>query len=111
MSFGVLALLIFVVPASLGALGIDVPVSRSPLSFRWDAASGNVDHYNVYVSVDDQHFELLEEATTNSCLVDVQEGMRSDVVQLRGRPKRRPPPCEPRWQVNLRRGKGIGPLP
>ena len=81
MSFGVLALLIFVAPASLGALGIDVPVSRSPLSFRWDAASGNVDHYNVYVSVDDQHFELLEEATTNSCLVDVQEG-RTYVLQV-----------------------------
>lgn len=79
--FSILALLTLLTPLSSGAVGIDVPVSRSPLSFTWDPASGQVDHYNVYVSVDDQHFELLEETTTNSCLVDVQEG-RSYVLQV-----------------------------
>jgi K319L-like, PKD domain/Fibronectin type III domain/Bacterial TSP3 repeat len=81
LSFCILALLILVVPVSSGAVGIDVPVSRSPLSFSWDPASGQVDHYNVYLSVDDQHFELLEETNTNSCLVDVQEG-RAYVLQV-----------------------------
>ena len=39
------------------------------LSFAWGEASGSVDHYNVYLSVDGQPFELLEQADECGCQV------------------------------------------
>jgi hypothetical protein len=49
-------------------------VHRSQLSFTWDPASGDVDHYNVYRSVEDQPYSLLAEMTTNSCQFDGEDG-------------------------------------
>jgi hypothetical protein len=53
----------------------------SPLAFVWTPASGAVDHYNVYLSVDGEPFELLEEVNDNTCQVDAQEG-QTYVVQV-----------------------------
>ncbi len=56
-------------------------VNHTPLSFGWADASGTVDHYNVYVSVDGQPFELLEHAGGCTCSLDAEDG-RSYVVQV-----------------------------
>ncbi len=53
----------------------------SPLAFRWTEASGPVDHYNVYVSVDGASFELYAKVDTNTCQVDAEDGHRY-VVQV-----------------------------
>ncbi len=53
----------------------------SPLSFIWGEASGTVDHYNVYVSVDGQPFELLEQADGCACELEAEDG-RTYVVQV-----------------------------
>jgi hypothetical protein len=55
--------------------------SHSTLSFMWGDASGTVDHYNVYVSVDGQPFELLEHADGCNCQVDAEDG-RTYVIQV-----------------------------
>jgi hypothetical protein len=55
--------------------------NQSPLSFAWGEASGAVDHYNVYVSVDGQPFELLEQADGCACEVPAQDG-RTYVLQV-----------------------------
>ncbi len=54
---------------------------NSPLSFMWADASGPVDHYNVYLSVDGQPFELMEEVGAPACQVDVVDG-RTYVLQV-----------------------------
>ncbi len=54
---------------------------RSPLSFRWAAASGAVHHYNVYLSVNGQPFSLIEQAGSCTCQVTVQDG-RTYVLQV-----------------------------
>ena len=50
-----------------------VYVHESDLSFTWDPADGSVDHYNVYVSVGAQPYELLAEVNTNSCQIEMQD--------------------------------------
>ena len=55
--------------------------NQGPLSFLWGDASGTVDHYNVYVSVDGQPFELLEQAGACTCQLDPEDG-RTYVLQV-----------------------------
>ncbi len=55
--------------------------NRSTLSFSWSAASGSVDHYNVYVSVDGQPFVLQNQAAASNCQVAAQDG-KTYVVQV-----------------------------
>ncbi len=55
--------------------------NHSPLSFVWGDASGSVDHYNVYVSVDGQPFELLEQADACTCQLAAEDG-RTYVLQV-----------------------------
>ncbi len=55
--------------------------NHSTLSFMWSEASGSVDHYHVYVSVDGQPFELHEEAGGCGCHLDAEDG-RTYVVQV-----------------------------
>jgi len=55
--------------------------NHSPLSFHWGDASGTVDHYNVYVSVDGQPFELHEQAEACSCVLAAEDG-RTYVLQV-----------------------------
>ena len=55
--------------------------NQSPLSFQWGDASGTVDHYNVYVSVDGQPFELLEQADACTCQLAAEDG-RNYVLQV-----------------------------
>lgn len=55
--------------------------NRSPLSFVWGSASGAVDHYNVYVSVDGRPFEL--RAQVGVCLYRLAaEDGRTYVLQV-----------------------------
>jgi K319L-like, PKD domain len=75
---GILACFLF---ASGGTSQAVTYAYNSPLSFRWTAASGSVDHYNVYLSTNGQPFELLDEAGANTCQVDVQDG-RNYVLQV-----------------------------
>ena len=49
-------------------------VHHSPLSFTWDPASGDVAHYNVYISVDEEPFELLEASDACTCQAHVEDG-------------------------------------
>ena len=56
-------------------------VHNSQLSFIWDPASGDIDHYNVYLSVEDQPYSLLAAVTTNSCQVVGEDG-KSYVLQV-----------------------------
>jgi hypothetical protein len=56
-------------------------VHESQLSFTWDPASGDVDHYNVYLSVEDGPYALLSEAITNSCQFNGEDG-KGYVVQV-----------------------------
>jgi len=55
--------------------------NHSPLSFVWGEASGTVHHYNVYVSVDGQPFELLEQAGACTCQLAAEDG-RTYVLQV-----------------------------
>ena len=55
--------------------------NHGPLSFLWGDASGAVHHYNVYVSVDGQPFELLEQAGACTCQLDAEDG-RTYVLQV-----------------------------
>jgi hypothetical protein len=72
----VLFVLAGAVPARAATYAYD-----SPLTFAWTDASGPVDHYNVYLSVDGAPFGLLEEVTNNTCQVDAEEG-RTYVLQV-----------------------------
>jgi len=56
-------------------------VHQTPLQFTWDEASGEVDHYNVYVSVDGQPYEMLAEAASNAFQLSVLDG-KSYQVQV-----------------------------
>jgi hypothetical protein len=76
--FGMLGL--FVLMCAVPARAITYAYD-SPLAFVWGHASGSVDHYNVYVSVDGGPFELLGEETDNTCQVVAQEG-QTYVVQV-----------------------------
>jgi len=76
--FGMLGL--FVLTGAVPARAVTYAYD-SPLGFEWTHASGAVDHYNVYLSVDGDPFELLEEVTDNTCQVDAQEG-RTYVLQV-----------------------------
>ncbi len=51
-------------------------VHSSPLSFTWEPASGPVDHYNVYLSVDEQPFQYYSSTMTNSFELPVEDGRR-----------------------------------
>jgi hypothetical protein len=62
-------------------------VHESQLSFTWDPASGGVDHYNVYVSVEDGPYALLSEALTNSCQFTGEDG-KGYVVQVEAEDER-----------------------
>lgn len=76
-------------PLFLGLVILTAPVPaqavtyayNSPLSFVWADASGAVDHYNVYLSVDGQPFELIEEVDASTCQLDVVDG-RTYVLQV-----------------------------
>ena len=59
----------------------EIFVDHSPISFMWTHASGPVDHYNVYVSVNGAPFRLLKEVSGNRCQVDVVNG-RSYVLRV-----------------------------
>ena len=48
----------------------------SPLTFTWTPATGPVDHYNVYVSVDGGVFNLVAEVSSSACSVNVEDGRR-----------------------------------
>ncbi len=52
----------------------EVFVHHSPLSFTWETPQGQVDHYNVYVSVDNQPYDLTTEVTTTSFQLDAEDG-------------------------------------
>ena len=56
-------------------------VHESSLSFTWEPSSGDVAHYNVYLSVEEQPYGLFCEAPTNFCQVDGEDG-KSYVVQV-----------------------------
>ena len=56
-------------------------VHESSLSFTWEPASGDVAHYNVYLSVEGQPYGLFCEAPTNFCQVDGEDG-QSYVMQV-----------------------------
>lgn len=55
--------------------------NQSTLSFLWSEASGSVDHYNVYLSVDGEPFELLEHSAGCNCQLDAEDG-RTYVIQV-----------------------------
>ena len=42
---------------------------NTDLMFSWTPASGNVDHYNVYVSYNDAEFVLIDTTDTNSYMI------------------------------------------
>ena len=56
-------------------------VHASPIRLTWDAASGSVDHYNVYVSLNGQAFVEVAEVTDTLCQLDVEDGNQY-VVQV-----------------------------
>ena len=56
-------------------------VHRTPLTFGWAAASGEVAYYNVYLSVDGRSFRLHRKVTGTTCRVDVEDG-RSYVLRV-----------------------------
>jgi hypothetical protein len=78
MLFGILGIFILAGAPSVEAVTY---AYDSPLSFRWDDASGPVDHYNVYVSLDGGPFELMDEVGTGTCQVGAQD-QRTYVVQV-----------------------------
>jgi len=49
-------------------------IHYSPLQFQWDAASGQVDHYNVYVSVDGQAYQVVATVTSPAFELVVEDG-------------------------------------
>jgi len=59
----------------------EIFVEHSPVSFVWTQSTGPVDHYNVYVSVNEAPFRLLKAVSDNTCQVDVVNG-RSYVLQV-----------------------------
>jgi hypothetical protein len=56
-------------------------VHESSLSFTWESSSGDVAHYNVYLSVEGQPYGLFCEAPTNFCQVEGEDG-KSYVMQV-----------------------------
>ena len=56
--FGTLGL--FALAGAVPAMGV-THAYRSPLSFKWTRASGPVDHYNVYLSVDGKPFKPISQ--------------------------------------------------
>jgi hypothetical protein len=56
-------------------------VHESSLSFSWEPSSGDVAHYNVYLSVEEQPYGLFCEVPTNVCQIDGEEG-KSYLVQV-----------------------------
>jgi hypothetical protein len=56
-------------------------VHESSLSFTWEPSSGDVAHYNVYLSVEGQPYGLFCETPTNFCQVDAEDG-RSYALQV-----------------------------
>ncbi len=49
-------------------------VHGTPLQFQWDASSGTVTHYNVYVSEDDQPYQVRAEVSSTSYQLNVDDG-------------------------------------
>jgi len=49
-------------------------VHTSPLTFMWEEADGPVNHYNVYISVDGQPYQLLKTEPMNSCALTGEDG-------------------------------------
>ncbi len=70
---GILTLITLILSSFFHPAQAEIYTNNSPLSFTWDPASGNVDHYNVYLSTDGQPFEFLTEVPSNSCLVVPQD--------------------------------------
>ncbi len=74
-----LAKKLFLVPAApllltflaFTSVEAEIYVHYSPLSFSWEPASGPVDHYNVYLSVDEQPFQMFTTTSSNTCLLPV----------------------------------------
>jgi len=58
-----------------------VYVHNSPVVLTWDPAPGTVDHYNVYVSLNQGPYSLYGTAPTNTVNLPVQDGARY-VVQV-----------------------------
>jgi len=56
-------------------------VHESSLSFTWEPSSGDVAHYNVYLSVEGQPYGPFCETPTNFCQVDAEDG-KSYAVQV-----------------------------
>jgi len=54
---------------------------HSPVALSWLPASGSIQHYNVYLSVDGGPFQLLSSVSTNLCDVHMQDS-HSYVIQL-----------------------------
>ncbi|MGW8180410.1 MAG: PKD domain-containing protein, partial [bacterium] len=55
-------------------------VHVSPVSFRWAPSLGEVDHYNVYRSVDGRPFEFYTDVGTNSCQLAVEDTRRYRIL-------------------------------
>jgi len=68
------ALLLFCV-LSPGAFAA-VYAHQSPVQLFWQAATGDVKHYHVYVSVDGEAYSLQQEAAGTSCQMNVQDNRR-----------------------------------
>jgi hypothetical protein len=65
-------------PASVGAV---LYVHANPIALQWQAATGAVDHYNVYLSVNQQPFVLHNQVASGSCSISALDGSRY-VVQV-----------------------------
>jgi len=61
--------------------GAAVYVHQSPVTLCWEAASGSVDHYNVYLSTNQQPFVLHSQAASTSFSLPVQDATHY-VVQV-----------------------------
>ncbi|MEW6442812.1 MAG: hypothetical protein AB1640_17885 [bacterium] len=56
--------------------GAVVYVHQSPVALSWGSADGPVDHYNIYLSTNNQPFVLRGQATSNSLSLPVADGSR-----------------------------------
>ena len=72
-ALGACALLFLCRPALVNAA---VYVHKSPLTFAWTAATGSVDHYHVYVSLDGGVFNLHTQVSSTTCTMVVADGRR-----------------------------------
>lgn len=64
-------LILFSIPIEAGAVDYD---NGTSLKFIWEAASGDVDHYNVYVSTDGDEYVLVGSPSETSYTVTCSDG-------------------------------------